>query len=62
MTDEMEVFDNIAISSRIRLARNVEDFKFYTKQNSDEDCKISLYEVPQKEHLSINLPSFQSLS
>jgi len=42
---EMEVFDNIAISSRIRLARNVEDFKFYTKQNSDEDALFITSEV-----------------
>ncbi len=32
----MEIFDNIAISSRIRLARNVSGFKFYIKQNSDD--------------------------
>ncbi len=37
----MEVFDNIAISSRIRLARNVADFKFYTKQNSDDALFIT---------------------
>ncbi len=35
----MEIFDNIAISSRIRLARNVEGIKFYTKLQSDVDAK-----------------------
>lgn len=35
----MEIFDNIAISSRIRLARNVEGLKFYTKLDSDVDAK-----------------------
>lgn len=35
----MEIFDNIAISSRIRLARNVEGLKFYTKLDSDIDAK-----------------------
>lgn len=34
----MEIFDNIAISSRIRLARNVEGLKFYTKLQSDIDA------------------------
>ena len=36
----MEIFDNIAISSRIRLARNVEGLKFYTKLQSDEDASF----------------------
>ncbi len=35
----MEMFDNIAISSRIRLARNIEGLKFYTKLQSDIDAK-----------------------
>ncbi len=35
----MEVFDNIAISSRIRLARNVEGMNFFTKLDSDIDAK-----------------------
>lgn len=35
----MEIFDNIAISSRIRLARNVEGIKFYTKLQSDIDAQ-----------------------
>lgn len=35
----MEIFDNIAISSRIRLARNVEGIEFYTKLQSDIDAK-----------------------
>ncbi len=35
----MENFENIAISSRIRLARNVEGLKFYTKLQSDVDAK-----------------------
>ena len=35
----MEMYDNIAISSRIRLARNVEGIKFYTKIDSDVDAK-----------------------
>lgn len=35
----MEVFDNIAISSRIRLARNVEGLNFFTKLQSDIDAQ-----------------------
>lgn len=35
----MENFENIAISSRIRLARNVDGIKFYTKLQSDVDAK-----------------------
>ena len=35
----MEIFDNIAITSRIRLARNIEGLKFYTKLNSDIDAQ-----------------------
>ena len=35
---KMEEFDNIAISSRIRLARNVDGLKFYTKLDSDIDA------------------------
>lgn len=35
----MENFENIAISSRIRLARNVDGLKFYTKLDSDVDAK-----------------------
>lgn len=34
----MEIYDNIAISSRIRLARNVDGLKFYTKLQSDIDA------------------------
>ena len=34
----MEIFDSIAISSRIRLARNVDGLKFYTKLQSDVDA------------------------
>ncbi len=34
----MEEFENIAISSRIRLARNVDGLKFYTKLDSDIDA------------------------
>ena len=34
----MEEFDNIAISSRIRLARNVDGLKFYTKLDSEIDA------------------------
>lgn len=34
----MEIFDNIAIMSRIRLARNVDGLKFYTKLQSDIDA------------------------
>ena len=33
------MYDNIAISSRIRLARNVEGIKFYTKIDSDVNAK-----------------------
>lgn len=40
----MEEFASIAISSRIRLARNVSGFKFYTKQNS-EDANFIACEV-----------------
>ena len=35
----IEVFDNIAISSRIRLARNVDGLKFFVKLQSDIDAK-----------------------
>ena len=35
----MEIFDNIAISPRIRLARNVDGLKFYTKLQSDIDAQ-----------------------
>ena len=34
----MEIFDDIAISSRIRLARNVDGINFFTKLQSDEDA------------------------
>lgn len=37
----MEVFDNIAISSRIRLARNVSGCKFYTKLDSADAAFIT---------------------
>lgn len=35
----MDNFENIAISSRIRLARNVDGLKFYTKLQSDVDAQ-----------------------
>lgn len=35
----MEIFDNIAMTSRIRLARNVDGLKFYTKLQSDIDAQ-----------------------
>lgn len=35
----MELYDTIAISSRIRLARNVDGLKFYTKLQSDVDAE-----------------------
>lgn len=35
----MELYDGIAISSRVRLARNVDGFKFYTKLQSDIDAQ-----------------------
>lgn len=35
----MELYDGIAISSRIRLARNVDGLKFYTKLQSDVDAE-----------------------
>lgn len=35
----MELYDGIAISSRIRLARNVDGLKFYTKLQSDVDAQ-----------------------
>ncbi len=34
----MEIYDDIAISSRIRLARNVDGINFFTKLQSDEDA------------------------
>lgn len=41
----MEIFDNIAISSRIRLARNVDGLKFYTKLQSDVDANYIIGSV-----------------
>ncbi len=41
----MEVFDDIAISSRIRLARNVDGLKFYTKLQSDTDANYIIGSV-----------------
>ena len=41
----MEEFDNIAISSRIRLARNVDGLKFYTKLQSDVDANYIIGSV-----------------
>lgn len=41
----MEVFDGIAISSRIRLARNVDGLKFYTKLGSDVDANYIMGSV-----------------
>ncbi len=35
-----EEFENIAISSRIRLARNVSGFNFFTKLKSEDDAKF----------------------
>ena len=43
----MEIYDNIAISSRIRLARNVEGLKFYTKLANDEDAEYIRNSVMQ---------------
>lgn len=45
MEVKMEVFDNIAISSRIRLARNVDGLKFYTKLQSDEDANYIICSI-----------------
>ena len=41
----MEIFDKIAISSRIRLARNVDGLKFYTKLQSDVDANYIISSV-----------------
>lgn len=41
----MEIYDNIAISSRIRLARNVDGLKFYTKLQSDVDANYIIGSV-----------------
>ena len=41
----MEIFDNIAISSRIRLARNVDGLQFYTKLQSDVDANYIIGSV-----------------
>lgn len=41
----MEIYDNIAITSRIRLARNVEGLKFYTKLQSDVDANYIIGSV-----------------
>ncbi len=43
----MELYDGIAISSRIRLARNVDGLKFYTKLQSDIDAKYITNSVMQ---------------
>lgn len=43
----MELYDGIAISSRIRLARNVDGLKFYTKLQSDVDAKYITNSVMQ---------------
>ena len=43
----MEVYDDIAISSRIRLARNVSGKKFYTKLDSDDDANEIIEGVKQ---------------
>ena len=43
----MEIYDNIAISSRIRLARNVDGLKFYTKLANDEDADNIRHSVMQ---------------
>ena len=41
----MEVFDGIAISSRIRLARNVDGLNFFTKLQSDVDANYIIGSV-----------------
>lgn len=41
----MEVFDDIAITSRIRLARNVEGLNFFTKLQSDTDASYIIGSV-----------------
>lgn len=41
----MEIYDSIAISSRIRLARNVDGLKFYTKLQSDVDASYIISSV-----------------
>lgn len=41
----MEIFDNIAISSRIRLARNVDGLKFYTKLENEVDSNYIIGSV-----------------
>ena len=48
----MEIYDNIAISSRIRLARNVDGLKFYTKLQSDIDAKY----ITNSRHLILTSP------
>ena len=40
-----ENFENIAISSRIRLARNMSGFNFFTKLTNDEDAKFIVKSV-----------------
>lgn len=42
-----ENFDNIAISSRIRLARNVSGFNFFTKLTNENDAKFIVNSVFQ---------------
>ncbi len=41
----MEIYDGIAISSRIRLARNVDGLQFYTKLQSDIDANYIIGSV-----------------
>ena len=41
----MEIYDDIAISSRIRLARNVDGLKFYTKLQSDVEANYIINSV-----------------
>ena len=41
----MEIYDKVAISSRIRLARNVDGLKFYTKLQSDVDANYIIGSV-----------------
>ena len=43
----MEKFENIAISSRIRLARNVSGFNFFTKLRDENDAVFIIKSVEE---------------
>ncbi len=60
----MEIYDNIAISSRIRLARNVDGLKFYTKLQSDIDAQYITASVMKtlEEFDNFNFFSLKELS